>query len=63
MKIPSVCPNCGVDLKGEPIPEDSRHLHAENATHFLRTIGISDLGKDRISHWLCPDCHHKWDRQ
>lgn len=53
MKIPKECPRCKADLTGEPIPEASHHLFAADATNFLRTIGISDLGKDQIVHWQC----------
>jgi hypothetical protein len=54
------CPNCGVSLQGEPIPEDQQE--AFGATHFSRKIGISSWEQDRTTHWQCPDCDHRWDR-
>jgi hypothetical protein len=25
-------------------------------------IGVELLHEDRINHWLCPDCNHKFPR-
>ncbi|WP_040513707.1 hypothetical protein [Gracilibacillus halophilus] len=53
------CPLCNTDLRGEPIPEEQQGSY--NATQFTRKIGISDIEKDRIVKWKCPDCKGKWD--
>jgi len=55
------CPSCGVDLTGDPIPEESRHFYGSH-THFSRRIGIYDFERDRTTHWECPDCGHVWPR-
>lgn len=45
------CPHCGGDL---------RDHHA--GPPFIRQIGISDRGLDRIVAWKCPDCNGEWAR-
>ena len=52
------CPNCGVDLQGDPIPEDRQHLY--NATHFGRKIGSLKGDRSAEMKWECPDCHATW---
>lgn len=59
MNDPNVCPQCGVDLKGRPIPAAVRE-HFGDKTHFSRVIGISD--GDSVGYWKCSDCHHRWSR-
>lgn len=54
------CPACHADLTGQEIPSEQRHLFG--ATHFSRRIGLSDIRLDRVTHWLCPDCGHEWER-
>jgi transposase-like protein len=53
------CPHCSADLQGEPIPKKQQGSY--NSTHFTRKIGISDIEKDRIVKWKCPDCQGEWD--
>ena len=53
------CPHCNVNLQGEPIPKKQRGSY--NATHFTRKIGISDIKKDQIVKWKCPDCEGEWE--
>lgn len=45
------CPFCEADLR------DSK-----SGPPFLRQIGISDRGQDRITAWQCPDCKISWQR-
>ncbi len=52
------CPLCNADLQGESIPKE--HQDSYNATHFTRKIGISDIERDRIVKWKCPDCKGEW---
>jgi hypothetical protein len=59
--IKESCPICNANLQGEPIPKEQQKSYG--ATHFTRKIGISDLTKDRIVKWQCPDCDGEWDRQ
>jgi hypothetical protein len=47
------CPLCNTDLQGESIPKE--HQDSYNATHFTRKVGISDIERDRIVKWKCPD--------
>ena len=61
MTEPDICPHCKADLKGEPIPEESRHYYGKK-THFLRTIGIYSQERDRTEFWQCPDCGKRWSR-
>lgn len=53
------CPHCNADLQGKPIPKKQQVSY--NSTHFTRKIGISDIEKDRIVKWKCPDCEVEWD--
>ena len=63
MSATDVCPGCGVDLRGEPIPAESRHYYADDATHFLRMIGHEIPSVyDGVLYWSCPDCLHRWHR-
>jgi len=45
------CPHCKADLRdlkcGPP---------------FMRVIGISCRGVDRVTTWRCPDCNQEWPR-
>lgn len=54
------CPKCGMELRGDPIPEASRHKYG--ATHFGREIAIYDMDRDRTVAYRCPDCGHGWKR-
>lgn len=58
------CPNCRVNLRGEPIPQ--KYLDAGyygDTTHYSRTIGMEVMGVyDGVLYWMCPDCAHKWHR-
>jgi predicted RNA-binding Zn-ribbon protein involved in translation (DUF1610 family) len=48
------CPHCGVELRGDRIPEDRREAYGQ--THFGRKIAIYSLEQDRTTHYICPDC-------
>ncbi len=53
-----ICPECGADWTGPPIPQDIRH-HYGDQTHFSRRIGIELKGiYDGVIVWKCPDCGH-----
>lgn len=47
---PSYCPACRAvfqyEIKGK---------------RYSRAIAIVDRDKDRMTHWLCPDCEHEWE--
>ena len=58
------CPNCGVSLQGEPIPQESvaRGLYGDS-THWRREIGCEVPGVyDGVLYWMCPDCEMAWPR-
>lgn len=52
-----LCPHCGADLQGEPIPgDDDRHLS--------RKVGVEVPGfYDGTAYWCCPDCRLAWERE
>lgn len=54
------CPNCGVDLNGEPIAPEDRHHYSWKQAHYSRKIAVYDWQLDRMVGWECPDCGHKW---
>jgi predicted RNA-binding Zn-ribbon protein involved in translation (DUF1610 family) len=63
MKKPiELCPGCGVNLTGEPIPKDIREYYSK-PWYFSRKIGITDRKLDRVTTWRCPDCGHEWERK
>lgn len=53
------CPHCSANLQGDSIPLNQQEFFG--ATHFGRKIGVSDMRKDRIVEWICPDCNGRWD--
>lgn len=55
------CPKCKANLQGEPIPEKDRKYYGTK-THFSRLIGLYSRDLDRTTHWICPDCKHRWER-
>lgn len=56
MSAPDNCPLCDTDLRGEPIPEKSRHNYG-GKTHFKREILIQIQGVyDGGLFYMCPDC-------
>jgi len=56
------CPHCDADLRGEPIPVESRR-HYGDSTHYSRLIGIEIPGVyDGVLYWQCPDCGRRWNR-
>ena len=59
MSNPSHCPECKTDLDGGPIPENIRE-HYSPPYRWSRVIALIDRDKDRQTHWICPDCKHKW---
>ncbi len=54
------CPSCDADLRGEPIPDETREHYS--VTHYSRRIGIYDRRLDRTVAWRCPDCGYEWPR-
>ena len=61
--IPENCPQCGVSLQGEPIPQEyiDKGYYSQGTTHYSRLMGIEG-NKDRIEWWQCPDCGYRWER-
>jgi len=55
------CPQCGADLKGDPIPDPKPELYGDE-THFSRVVGLYGVEADATIGWECPDCHHRWAR-
>jgi len=49
------CPHCNANLMGGEIPEEMRG-HFDGQTHGTRLVGVYDWGRDRTSHFECPDC-------
>lgn len=45
------CPHCKADLRDHKMGPPG-----------LRQIGMVDRGRDRITHWVCPDCKGQWTR-
>jgi ribosomal protein L37AE/L43A len=50
------CPYCHTDLRGEPIPDDAKHLFG-GLSHFSALIGVYSLETDRTTHYRCPACN------
>lgn len=64
-----ICPQCGSDGQGEPIPQESidKGYYGKGVTHFSRFIGVEyGYGHpdhyDGVSEWNCPDCGCRWGR-
>lgn len=58
------CPNCGSDLRGEPIPQEYIDKgYYEAGSHYNRILGIEIRGVyDGVLIWECPDCGFTWPR-
>lgn len=57
---PHNCPHCGVNLLGEPIPDDSlQHYGNGRIRYFKREIGYYSMEYDRTMYVTCPDCKEK----
>jgi rubredoxin len=55
------CPHCGVNLRGDPIPEKSQEVFG--ASHYGREIGVEVRGAyDGVLYWECPVCEGTWQR-
>ena len=55
------CPECGANWVDKLIPQQ----YWENYSppyFYSRVIGVELIDEDRINHWLCPDCKHKFPR-
>ena len=57
--LPSSCPSCSADLRGEEFPAEDRSRYA-GAESPSRAIGL--YGSGQTHSWLCPDCGHCWPR-
>jgi len=56
-----VCPHCGADLLGEPVPE--RFQHPGVGTRYARGLAIEIRGVyDGSLFYACPDCWGTWHR-
>ena len=59
--VPDVCPYCGADMTGPPIPEEHRDYYTD--THFSRVMGHKwSHIYDGVCAWSCPDCGGWWHR-
>lgn len=59
-----ICPHCGSNLRGEPIPQEYRDKGwYGDGTHYSRMIGHEISGiYDGVLFWSCPDCGGRWHR-
>ncbi len=53
------CLNCGIDLRGEPIPEKF-HKHYGPPYYYNRAITLIDVTADCVVKSICPDCKYQW---
>lgn len=60
-KANELCPSCGADFDGGPIPESIRENYSP-PYRWSRKIGIVCPHRDRLVSWQCPDCGHQWER-
>lgn len=73
-----ICPNCKANLEEgliydtflEKYGDESQALETaamygatKTTGRWGREIAISDLHKDRVVAYRCPDCNHEWGRQ
>lgn len=58
---PRYCPNCGCDFQ-EEVPERLREFFGGKQHINSKVWGYYDMSKDRVTHWYCPECKHKWKR-
>jgi len=52
------CPHCGTNLLGPAIPVEDQGFYG-GKKNFSRVIGVTLLGEDRVSSWMCPDCERR----
>lgn len=55
------CPNCNSNWVDSIIPEQYRENYSP-PYFYSRVVGVELLGGDRVDHWRCPDCNHKFPR-
>lgn len=55
------CPECNSNWVSGIIPKERREFYSP-PYFYSRVIGVELLGEDRVNHWLCPDCKHKFPR-
>jgi hypothetical protein len=55
------CPNCSSSWVDSIIPEEYRENYSP-PYFYSRVVGVELLGGDRVDHWRCPDCNHKFPR-
>lgn len=61
MPVPSVCPQCHANFRGEDISPANRASFG-GETHYSRVIGVYDDAADATVSWQCPDCGYAWAR-
>ncbi len=61
-RLDDLCPLCGIDLRGDPIPERLQDEWYGGKTHYSRKIGVVNPVRDCVVEWLCPDCGGRWER-
>lgn len=77
MSYPKNCPSCNCNLEGEDVyqyflkiekPAKAEEIAGhygwtkENPCCFSKVIGIYSMERDMTTHWQCPDCDHRWER-
>ena len=55
------CPNCNSNWVDSIIPEQYRENYSP-PYFYSRVVGVELLDGDRVDHWRCPDCNHKFPR-
>lgn len=60
-EIDNPCPSCEATDIGDLIPAEIADLYS--GTHWRKHIGISDRMADRVTHWQCWQCGHRWERK
>lgn len=55
------CPACGVSWEGEEIPAEDRHVYV--TARWMRQLACYDRGRDRVTHYICPDCGEHFRRK
>lgn len=61
MALCDLCPHCGSDQVGEPLPR--KYLREDGPTHYSRTLLVEIPGEyDGALFFQCPDCHGRWHR-
>ena len=58
MIIPTECPFCKSDLKGDAI-KDCEWAYTDDKKSFWSRVKVV-VGQDKPTAWMCPDCGKEW---